>query len=88
MAIVLVAEPSIGLEHAGPDARARVEQVFNLADADGSGALSSKEFEEANLGLYGVSFKTFDANDDGRTTLAEYLALFERHHPSEHQPEL
>lgn len=83
-----IASPCAAMEHAGPHARAQVGQLFKQSDADGNGSLSKEEFQAARLAEYGVGFETFDANSDGRITLAEYLALFERYHPSEHQPEL
>lgn len=73
---------------ASPYDRGRVEQLFRQADANDDGALSPQEFEEARLGDFGVSFESFDANSDGRTTMGEYFALFDRFHPGGHQPEL
>lgn len=84
----LLATPGLAMEHSGAEARARVEQMFRGADGDQDGSLSAEEFEAARLGEYGVGFEAFDANSDGKTTIAEYLALFERYHPSERQPEL
>lgn len=63
------------------DGRSIVAHLFELADADGSGALDADEYEQADLSAYGVSFEDCDGNADGETTLEEYLELYDRHHP-------
>ena len=65
----------------GSDARSIVSHIFRMADTDGSGSLSPLEYREAGLERFGVSFAESDANSDGETSLDEYLALYERHHP-------
>ena len=65
----------------GKDGRAVVEHIFEVADTDKSGALSREEYAKAGLERFGVSFEQCDANQDGQTSLTEYLALYERHHP-------
>lgn len=58
-----------------------VEHIFLSADGDGSGSLSPAEYAAAGLEGFGVSFAESDANRDGEISLAEYVALYERHHP-------
>lgn len=70
------------------DARAKVRDLFQSADRDRNGSLSEEEYLDAELNRYGVSFDRSDANGDGSTTLAEYVALFERHHPVGRKSEL
>lgn len=57
-----------------------VAHIFEMADLDGSGSLDSNEYEEAGLAKYGVSFADCDADEDGETSLREYLDLYRRHH--------
>ena len=71
---VALAAPAFAMEHSGPHARARVEQLFQQSDADKDGALSKQEFEAAHLAEYGVSFETFDANSDGKVDYDEFRA--------------
>lgn len=70
------------------DARETVRSLFRSADRDRDGSLSEEEYLDAELDRYGVSFDRSDANGDGGTTLAEYVALFERHHPVGRKSEL
>ena len=65
------------------DAISIVKHIFEMADKDGSGTLTRAEYREARLQRYGVSFDDCDADADGETSLAEYLELYERHHPDE-----
>ena len=67
----------------GYDARAVVRHIFEVADADDSGSLTPAEYTAAGLERYGVSFQDCDADGDGETSLAEYLGLYDRHHPSD-----
>lgn len=62
---------------------AAVAEIFESADRDGSGTLTPAEYADANLERFGVSFEATDVNADGETTLSEYLALYDVHHPSE-----
>ena len=57
-----------------------VAHIFEMADLDGSGSLDADEYEEAGLAKYGVSFADCDADEDGETSLREYLDLYRRHH--------
>ena len=57
-----------------------VAHIFEMADADGSGSLDESEYEEAGLAKYGVSFTDCDADEDGETSLREYLDLYLQHH--------
>jgi len=73
----------------GPEnARAVVEHIFAMADQDRSGTLTRSEYAEARLERFGVSFEECDANGDGETSMAEYLAVYERHHPSGEHAEI
>lgn len=67
----------------GGDPRSVVVHIFEAADADQSGTLTRAEYEGAGLQRFGVSFDQSDANADGQTSLAEYLDLYDRHHPGE-----
>ncbi len=62
-----------------------VEHIFDVADQDQSGTLTSVEYAEAGLERYGVSFDESDTDGNGETSLEEYLELYERHHPGEDQ---
>ncbi len=67
----------------GHDAYRVVQHIFDVSDTDRSGSLSRAEYTAAGLQRFGVSFDECDADGDGETTLAEYLAVYDRHHPSE-----
>jgi hypothetical protein len=71
----------------GHDGHAVVKHIFDIADKDQSGSLTQAEYEDAELQRFGVSFAESDTNDDGETTMAEYLELYQRHHPSVDQGE-
>jgi hypothetical protein len=58
-----------------------VEHIFEMSDADASGALSPEEFAEAGLERYGVPFEDYDADADGQASRDEYHAVYDRHHP-------
>jgi len=62
---------------------AAVARIFEAADRDRSGTLTPAEYADANLERFGVSFEASDVNSDGETSLAEYLVLYDVHHPSE-----
>lgn len=64
------------------DPRSVVEHIFAMADQDRSGSLSPAEYAAARLERYGVAFEECDADADGETTVAEYLAVYDRHHPA------
>ncbi len=81
LALTLAVAPTLVWGFDG-NARAAVRSLFDGADRDQSGVLSEQEYLEANLDRYGVAFEVADADGDGGTTLAEYVALFERHHPT------
>lgn len=66
---------------ASSDGAAVVAHIFDAADRDGDGVLSADEYAEAGLTRYGVGFEQCDADDDGRLTQAEYLEVYQRHHP-------
>jgi hypothetical protein len=78
-AVPLVATAGGG--HCGGDSV--VQHIFDMADQDRDGALSRDEYVEAGLERYGVSFEETDANADGVTSMAEYLELYQRHHPAD-----
>ncbi len=65
----------------GGGAMAKVQSIFDRADADSDGLLTKSEYEEAGLQDYGLSFEQSDLDDDGRTSLDEYIELYEAHHP-------
>jgi len=58
-----------------------VAHIFEMADADGDGALSRSEFEEAGLGRYGIAFDGYDMDEDGEASVDEFFDLYEAHHP-------
>lgn len=80
--VALVATAGGG--HCGGDSV--VQHIFDMADEDRDGALTREEYEEAGLERYGVSFEETDANADGVTSMAEYLELYQRHHPADEGP--
>ena len=65
-----------------------VEHIFDVADEDRSGTLSADEYAAAGLERYGVSFGQSDLDGDGQTSLAEYLELYERHHPADDEADI
>ena len=77
-ALVVLAGPALAGE--GYDAQAVVRHIFEVSDTDDSGALSPEEYAAAGLERFGVTFEDCDADGDGETTFAEYLALYDRHH--------
>jgi len=64
----------------GGGAESVVSHIFDAADQDGSGSLTAAEYGEAGLEDFGVSFADSDTNQDGETSKAEYLELYERIH--------
>ncbi len=78
-----VALSSAALAGDGHDPRAVVQHIFDVADADGDGVLTSSEYESAGLERFGVSFDESDGNGDGMTTLDEYVELYVKHHPTQ-----
>lgn len=81
LAALLAASPAAAGSGCGGGAEAAVQEIFDAADADGSGALTRTEYENANLARFGTAFEATDANADGETTLDEYLAHYQAHHP-------
>ena len=81
MIATMLAAPAAVAEH-GCDARAKVQELFDTADENGDGRLTAAEYERAGLERYGLTFEESDLDADGATTWAEYLELFEAHHPS------
>ena len=69
-------------------AGSRVRHVFEAADADGDGLLSEAEYDGAGLAQFGASFAESDLDADGATSLAEYLELYRRFHPSPDEREV
>ncbi len=76
-----VLQPASAVVGRGYDATSIVEQIFEAADTDSNGELTEAEYTDAGLERFGVTFEQCDADGDGVTTLAEYLALYLRHHP-------
>ena len=79
VATAFLADASLSGE--GVDHRSVVRHIFDVADTDGSGTLTPEEYTASELDRYGVSFEQCDADGDGETSLAEYLDLYDRHHP-------
>ncbi len=82
---LFAASPALAFPQGSSDGTAVVKHIFEQADTDKSGALSAQEYKEAGLHEFGVSFEDSDTNDDGETSLVEYLALYERHHSKKSQ---
>jgi hypothetical protein len=80
LAALLGAGPAFAGEGCG-SAEARVQRIFDSADADHSRSLDRAEYEGAGLQDFGASFEETDANGDGSTSLEEYLDLYDRTHP-------
>jgi len=59
-----------------------VQHIFDGADQDRDGNLTRSEYESAGLQDFGVSFEESDTDANGGTSMAEYLALYKRHHPA------
>ncbi|MGB0621811.1 MAG: hypothetical protein ACPGVZ_20285 [Myxococcota bacterium] len=78
LAFLLSASAAAAMGEAGHEEI--VAHIFEMADLDGSGSLDADEYEEAGLAKYGVSFADCDADEDGETSLREYLDLYRRHH--------
>ena len=70
------------------DAVSVVQHIFDQADRDQDGILTQTEYEQAGLQHYGVTFQQSDLDGDGRTSLEEYLALYESHHPAGDETEV
>lgn len=65
------------------DGESVVRHVFEAADTNGDGALTSEEYAKAGLAGFGVGFEAGDADSDGRLTASEYMRLYLDHHPAE-----
>ena len=72
----------------GCEASSVVRHIFESADADRDGRLSEAEYEGAGLAQFGVSFAESDLDADGATSLAEYLELYRRFHPTTEEREV
>jgi hypothetical protein len=81
LAALVAAGPAAAGSGCGGNAEGAVQAIFDEADADASGALTRAEYERANLVRFGTAFEATDANADGETTLDEYLAHYQAHHP-------
>jgi hypothetical protein len=88
LAALLAAGPAAAGSGCSGSAEAAVQQIFEEADADASGALTRAEYESANLVRFGTAFEATDSNADGETTLSEYLAHYEAHHPAEDETDI
>lgn len=83
-ALVMVASVAhAGGSCSGGDGSSVVNHIFEKADRDGDGSLTSAEYDAAGLAGFGVSFEESDGNGDGATTFPEYLELYYRLHPTE-----
>lgn len=82
LAFAVFASPTAALAGDAQCGASVVQHIFDMADKDQNGALSPEEYESAGLERYGVSFAQTDANGDGETSMAEYLALYQKHHPA------
>ena len=80
-AIALSTVTPVAMASGGAGHERVVEHIFRSADLDESGSLDANEYEKAGLSGMGVSFEDCDANDDGATSLEEYLDLYRKHHP-------
>ena len=82
--LALLAVPSVPAEAGSceADAVAIVEHIFVSADSNQDDILTPAEYDGAGLERFGVTFAESDADGDGLLTLAEYVELYERHHPS------
>jgi len=88
LAATLALAPASAAAGGGEGDVSVVEHIFEMADRDGSGTLSSAEYGEAGLQRFGLSFEQSDTNSDGETSLAEYVELYEMHHPGHGGTEL
>lgn len=79
----LVVFPGFALAGEGCDGFDVVTHIFEVSDADGSGALSREEYASAGLERYGVPFEEYDADGDGEISLEEYFDLYDRYHLAE-----
>lgn len=64
------------------------QHIFEMADVDDDGLLTQDEYDGANLGRYGVGFVATDTDQNGTTSLDEYLALYRRVHSTENELEV
>jgi hypothetical protein len=87
LALALVTTATAANAGGGHDGHDVVKHIFDVADKDQNGSLTRAEYEDAKLQRFGVSFDESDSNADGETTMAEYLELYQRHHPSEDKGE-
>jgi hypothetical protein len=80
VAAAVLAAPAPADHHRDP--HAVVAHIFATADTDRSGTLSRAEYDAADLQRFGgITFDQCDADADGETSLAEYLAVYDRFHP-------
>ena len=77
-AVLLPASATAGDGTCG--AQSVVSHIFEMADEDQDGALTREEYDGAGLPQYGVTFDESDLDSDGRTSMAEYIELYEFHH--------
>ena len=80
VSLVFMLNTSIAYAMGGAGHEEIVAHIFEMADTDGSGSLDAAEYEEDGLAKYGVSFADCDADEDGETSLREYLYLYQQHH--------
>ena len=75
-------------EHGHRGGEAIVDHVFEVADSDQDGTLSSAEYDEAGLAEFGLDFAACDADADGELTQGEYLEIYRLHHSSHGESEV
>lgn len=56
------------------------KHIFEKADTNNDGILTTAEHDAADLGKYGADFSIFDTNEDGKVTLKEYKEVYDRFH--------
>lgn len=54
--------------------------IFEKADTNNDGILTSIEHAEAGLEKFGSKFNVFDTNNDGKVTLKEYRTIYNQFH--------
>ena len=54
--------------------------IFEKADANNDGILTSMEHTAAGLEIFGSNFTVFDTNNDGKVTLKEYRKVYNQFH--------